>query len=145
MEDKTKKMKLWEHLEELRFTLFKILGVLCITTALSFYFIDDIFHTLMKPVYILKFQKPEFNVDIIYTTPFEPVFITMKLAFLGGLILGLPAVILFIWSFISPGLRKKEKSAFYWFCAAGTLSFVVGVILGYLIVPTVLEMSITLF
>jgi sec-independent protein translocase protein TatC len=143
MKDKTKKMNLFEHLEELRWTLFKIIGSLAFTTLLSLYFIDYLYGALMRPVAILQEKQPDFNVEIIYSGPFDPVFIVMKTAFLGGVILALPIVLLFLWSFIAPGLKKSEKYAFLWICGAGTFSFLLGVVFGYFLVAPVLEILTT--
>ena len=38
---KDKKMELWEHLEELRIAVFKIIAALTCTTVLSFYFVNQ--------------------------------------------------------------------------------------------------------
>jgi sec-independent protein translocase protein TatC len=93
----------------------------------------------MRPVAILQQSHPEFKVKIIYSSPFDPVFIVMKIAFLGGIILGIPFIILFLWSFISPALKKREHYAFFWICGAGSFFFLAGVVLGYLAVTPLLK------
>jgi len=133
------KMQLWEHLEELRVTIFKIIAVVSCTTMISFYFVQELYDVLMRPVSILQRTHPEFNVRIIYGGPFEPVFVVMKIAFLGGILLAFPFIILFLWSFISPALKKREHYAFFWVCGSGSFFFGGGVILGYFSVSPLLK------
>ncbi len=138
MKKEKKKMQLWEHLEELRVAIFKIIGTLTCTTILSFYFVDLLYAALMRPVAILRQAHPEININIIYSGPFDPVFVVMKIAFLGGVILGFPFVMLFLWSFLAPALKRREHHAFLWVCGAGSFSFACGIALGYFSVAPIL-------
>jgi sec-independent protein translocase protein TatC len=138
-EREEKKMQLWEHLEELRITLFKIIGAITCTTIVSFYFVQQLYDALMRPVSLLQQAHPEFQVKVIYSGPFDPVFVVMKIAFLGGILLGFPLVMLFLWSFIAPALKKREHHAFFWICGTGSFSFAAGVTLGYFSVAPILN------
>ena len=124
-------------------TIFKIVGVLTCTTILSAYFVKTFYMLLMRPVSIIQAKHPEVAVEKVLSGPFEAVLIKMKMAFLGGLIAGFPLILFFIWTFISPGLRKKEYHLLLWICGAGTLSFVIGVVCGYFLVPPILDILLT--
>jgi sec-independent protein translocase protein TatC len=138
MTDKIKDMQIWEHLEELRWTVFKIIGLLLLTTVISLFFINDILKLFYLPINIIKQNNPEIVVQTILTSPFDGVMIKMKTSFLIGLIAGFPFVLYFLWAFVKPGLQNNEKNAFTWICLFGTFSFVIGIVCSYLlIIPTI--------
>ena len=139
MGKKEKKMELWEHLEELRIAVFKIIATLTCTTVLSFYFVNELYDALMRPVALLQRTHPEFGIRIIYSGPFDPVFVVMKIAFLGGVILGFPLVMFFVWSFIAPAMKRDEYHAFLWVCGVGSFFFACGSVLGYFSVAPLLR------
>ena len=134
-----KELLLWEHLEELRWTLFKLIIVLFITTAISFFFINEILVILTLPIDTLAADNPNFEIKMIMTSPFDGIMIKMKTAFLGGLIIGTPFTLYFLWTFISAGLKKNEGKAFIWICTIGTISFIFGVVCGYFLITPVLN------
>lgn len=142
----SKKMELWEHLEELRWVIFKLMAVLLLTTILSAFFIDDILKIIMLPIEELAKTHPNYTIEQIMTSPFDGIMIKMKVAFLGGFIIGFPFILYFLWSFIAPALKEVESKAFIWICSSGTISFLIGVVFGYLLInPTLqilLEMGI---
>jgi sec-independent protein translocase protein TatC len=131
MENKQKKLHLWEHLEELRWVMFKIITALMVTTGASIFLVDSVYETLTRPLMILQTTHPEFHIKQVLTSPFDPVIIKFKLALLCGIVLGFPIVTLLLWRFISPGLKKNENSAFIAVSSLGSFSFAVGVTCGY--------------
>ncbi len=74
---------------------------------------------------------------------YSPIFIAMKICFLGGLGISLPAILYFIGGFVVPGLTPKEKRVFFPGCIAATLLFVAGASMTYLfILPVSLAFTI---
>ncbi len=57
---------------------------------------------------------------------YSPIFIAMKICFLGGLGLLLPLIFYFLGSFVTPGLTFKEKKVFFPGCLAATFLFLAG-------------------
>lgn len=57
---------------------------------------------------------------------YSPIFIAMKICFLGGLGLSLPFILYYIGGFVTPGLTSKEKRIFFPGCLAATFLFLVG-------------------
>lgn len=57
---------------------------------------------------------------------YSPIFIAMKICFLGGLGLSLPFILYHIGGFVTPGLTLKEKKIFFPGCLAATFLFLVG-------------------
>ena len=74
---------------------------------------------------------------------YSPIFIAMKICFLGGLGISLPAILYFIGGFVVPGLTPKEKRVFFPGCIAATFLFVAGASMTYLfILPVSLAFTI---
>ena len=57
---------------------------------------------------------------------YSPIFIAMKICFLGGLGLSLPFILYFVGGFVTPGLTIKEKRIFFPGCLAATFLFLAG-------------------
>ena len=62
------------------------------------------------------------------------VFFYLKLALVGGLFLGSPAIFYQIWKFVAPGLYKHEKRVLLPFAALASLCFVGGALFCYYVV-----------
>lgn len=62
---------------------------------------------------------------------YSPIFIAMKICFLGGIGISLPMILYFVGSFVVPGLTKEEKKVFFPGCVAATLLFVAGASMTY--------------
>ena len=121
-------MSLWQHLEELRWTLFKILGVVLAATGVGIFYVDPILEILISPLKELILKS---SVTLNQAGPFDGVMIKMKVGILAGVVVSIPVVILLLWSFISPGLKKRERDSFWWIFSSITILFLGGVIGGY--------------
>ena len=49
------------------------------------------------------------NDEAIYTSPTEGLTVPLKISAVVGLVIALPVVLWQVWSFVSPGLRPKER------------------------------------
>ena len=136
-DDKT--MSLWDHLEDLRWTIFKSGAAVAVTTGLVAFKVNEILEVILRPIAQLREKYPDVRLEETLSGPFDGVLIKLKLSLLLGVVLGFPFVILFFWSFVSPGLKKNERKAFVWICGAGSLFFTVGVVCGYLLVYPMLS------
>ncbi len=125
-EEKT--MSLWEHLEELRWAIFKIMCVILAATGLGLFYVDPVLEILIAPLRELILKS---SVTINQAGPFDGVMIKMKVGILAGVVVSLPFVILLLWSFISPGLKQRERDSFWWIFSSITILFISGVIAGY--------------
>ena len=57
---------------------------------------------------------------------YSPIFIAMKICFLGGLGISLPFILYFVGGFVTPGLTFSEKKIFFPGCLAATILFLAG-------------------
>ena len=62
---------------------------------------------------------------------YSPIFIAMKICFLGGIGISLPLILYFVGSFVVPGLTKDEKKVFLPGCIAATILFIAGASMTY--------------
>ena len=124
--DLEKHMSFWDHLEELRWTLLRCLAALFIATGIGFVFTSAIYGVLQRPLSSLGGR-----VELVFSGPLDAFLIRLKLAVLTGVILALPFMLAFIWRFVAPGLRGRERSVIWGAVAAGTVFFCVGAVFGY--------------
>lgn len=123
-------MPFLEHLEELRWRIFWSLLAIAIGAgigfALVYYF--PVLEWLLAPV---RAARNDPNLRLIYLSPADPFFITLKLGIAAGVILALPVVVYQIWSFLSPALEKDERRAIVPALYLGLVLFMAGVAMGY--------------
>jgi sec-independent protein translocase protein TatC len=77
---------------------------------------------------------------LVFTTPTEAFWVTIKTAFYGGLILAFPGFIYEVWAFVSPGLYREERRSVLLWVGGGSLFFLSGVAFSYWVaLPTALH------
>ncbi len=126
-----KKMSFVDHLEELRWVIVKSLAIIIVFSITSFMFSE-------KLVEILTAPYPE--AKLIALSPMEPFTVRLNLSVFMGIILSLPVIIYQFWSFVAPGLLKKEKKFVPWIIFLTILCFLTGAIFCYyIIIPNALR------
>jgi sec-independent protein translocase protein TatC len=91
----------WDHVEDLRMHLLRMLIGLAIGVGISFYFTLPLMEFLAGPVGGLE------NLQAIQVT--EELGVFMRVALMSGLALMLPYLAFEIWLFAAPGLNSREK------------------------------------
>ncbi len=125
---------LLDHLIELRTRLVRSIMALGLAFCFCFYFADDIFAFLVKP---LTAAFPPGQGKLIYTKLYEAFFVEIKVALFAAFCLSFPIIANQIWAFVAPGLYAKEKKAFLPFLFATPVLFTAGAALAYYVVmPT---------
>ena len=122
-------MPFLEHLEELRWRIFKAAGALVIGTFVGFYLIYrfDVLKLVVDPV--IPFL--EGDQELIFLNPVTPFFFILKTSLLVGILLALPIVLYQVWGFLSPALEKKEKRVIVPSLYGGLILFALGALLAY--------------
>jgi len=122
------------HLIELRRRLVWALSATGLGTALCFYFAQDIYGFLVRP--LAHAMGDGDSQRLIYTGLTEAFFTYMKVAFFAGVFLTFPVILAQIWIFIAPALYKNEKKVFLPFLiATPVLFFIGGAFVYYLVLP----------
>lgn len=122
---------LLDHLIELRRRLLWSICALLVAFAISFYFAEDIFSFLVRP---LTDAFGDGEGKLVYTKLYEAFFVEIKVAFFAAFVLAFPVVSNQLWAFVAPGLYAEEKRAFLPFLVATPLLFALGAALAYYVV-----------
>ncbi len=131
---KLKEMSLIDHITELRKRLLWSFVYLIIVFIICFYFAENLFAFLAKP--LVSLLDTENGQGFIYTALQEAFFTELKIAFFFALFFSFPLIAIQIWKFIAPGLYANEKTAFLPFLiATPVLFFVGGSMVYYIIAP----------
>ncbi len=128
------KMPLLDHLIELRRRLvYAILGFIVAFFA-CFYVADELFNFLVAP--LADLWEGEENRRLIFTALHEKFFTNIKVAFFAAAFISFPLVAGQFWTFVAPGLYKKEKRALIPFMVATPVLFLAGgALVYYLVMP----------
>ena len=125
---------LLDHLIELRTRLMRIIAALLVAFGVCFYFANDIFGFLVRP---LTQAFPPGQGKLIYTQLYGAFFVNVKVALFAAFLVCFPVIANQLWAFVAPGLYAKEKRAFLPFLLATPILFTTGAALAYFVVmPT---------
>ncbi len=128
-----------DHFHELKVRLAIIIMFFLCSLALSYYYSDSIYQFLLEPLEIY-FRKHNLQREIIYTGLSEAFFTYLKLSCYVAIILTFPIFIFQIYRFISPGLKKNEKSFIKPILIFAPILFVSGILLVYYyVLPSVFD------
>jgi sec-independent protein translocase protein TatC len=131
-------MPFLDHLEELRWRILKSLVAVVVGTLAGWLIVEyaDVIGWLMRPIVPLL---PDGKLK--FTSPTEPFLITLKFAFVLGLLIASPVVIYQIWAFLAPALYDREKRMIVPALSVGVVLFLTGAGIAYQwLLPHVLGM-----
>src|SRR5712692_4755747 len=123
-------MTLVEHLEELRWRVFKSAIAIVVLSIGAFIFRYQILQFLTYP---LPKSADALGGKPIVTGVAEGFTVYLKLSFAVGFLLALPVILYQVWAFISPGLFEREKKNAVPFIIIGLVLFVAGISLGFIV------------
>ena len=129
MPEKSDEMTIWGHLEELRKRLLYSLIALVVGMVIAVIFSDFLLMLVSRPIggfeNLLSIQVTE-NLSVYF-----------RITMLGGFIIALPFILIQLILFVSPGLKKTERSWLFRAIPLATLLFCGGVLFAYFIMlPT---------
>ncbi|MEM6326868.1 MAG: twin-arginine translocase subunit TatC [Bacteroidota bacterium] len=136
-------MPFLDHLEELRWRIFKGLGGVLVCVVACLFFTDWILDTiLLGPTRADFFMYDTLRLSAVDIALQNRTITGQFFAFFGtvlavGLVLGSPIVLYQAWKFIEPALYPKEKEGMRFAAAFATFFFVLGVSFGYLIITPI--------
>lgn len=133
-------LSLRDHLLELRQRLKWAVIWLGVGFCASYYWSQQIFHFLMRPVFA---ALPEGERALHFSSSLEPFMIYLKVGLYAGLFVASPLIFWQIWLFVAPGLYRKERRKVAPFVIVATLFFVGGAVFCYaVILPPAFEFLI---
>ena len=126
--EKSNKLSVKRHLDELRGRLVRSVVVIVICTALAFVFHQQILGLLMQPAAGFPISPTE---RPIYTELTEFISIAFKVSLLAGLVIALPYVLYQIIMFVAPGLTTPERRYLCILLPVSALAFFAGAVFGH--------------
>jgi sec-independent protein translocase protein TatC len=121
-------MPFLDHLEELRWRIFKVASALVVALGVGWYVVRRFRVTtlLVEPMgpYATEGKLHAFR-------PTTGFFLELKLALVVGLLLAFPVIVYQIWAFLAPALEKRERRVIVPSLYMGTILFAVGAALAY--------------
>jgi sec-independent protein translocase protein TatC len=161
MEKEEQEMSFWDHLEALRWTLFR--SVVAIVTIMVVVFcakgwVSDLIFApknssfymyrwldyIGQQLHISSLRFEDFNLKLINYELTGQFMVHLNIAFWLGVILAIPYIAYEVWRFVSPALYPNERNSIIWTFVSGGLLFFVGVVISYsLIFPIAIRFFYT--
>lgn len=142
-----KEMSFVEHLEELRWTIFRSLLYMIVIAILVFSFKSFVFNKIIFAVLDENFptyrflcwlgdkfcvNPPELNISTRKMA--EQFMVHFKVAFVLGFVVAFPLIIWEIWKFVAPGLKTEERKYSSSVIITGGLLFFAGVLFSFFVI-----------
>lgn len=130
------KQTIVEHLTELRKRIIISVLAVIITSVLSYIYIDTLLDFIVQPASGLEF---------IYLSPPELFLAYLEISFITGMILASPVILLQIWIFIKPGLKKHERKYLLFALFMGMIFFLIGASFAYyMVIPLAINFFVAM-
>ena len=129
----------WDHLDELRGVIVRVLVVTVIGASVAFCLKDELFAIVLAPrssdfiTYQLLGVEP-FCVHLMNIGLTEQFMVHLKTAFYAGILVTSPYIIYQLFRFVSPALYDNERKYATLLCFSGYLMFILGTALNYLLI-----------
>src|SRR6266853_2677138 len=120
-----------DHLEDLRWTLIKMISVLMGGMTASFIFRKWLFNVMTDPLRVISSKPTDV---LIFTGPADSIMVSLTLAFYAGIIITFPLLLFFLLEFVLPALTRKEKKYVLPGILTGFVLFIAGVFACYRVV-----------
>ena len=129
----------WDHLEELRRVLFRVVGVVVALMLVTFCFKEEMFGIVLAPqqdnFLLYRWLGVEsFSVQLINTQLASQFITHMKVACYAGILLASPYIIYQLFRFVSPALYANERRYVAKVTVWGYVLFMMGVLLNYFLI-----------
>ncbi len=134
-------MPFLDHLEELRWRVLYSLLAIVVATLVGWFIVErvDVLGMLIRPIAPLL---PDGKLR--FTSPTEPFFITLKFAFVLGVLLASPIIGYQIWAFLAPALYERERRMVMPALSVGVLLFLAGASAAYFwVLPRALQVLLS--
>lgn len=132
-------MTFWDHLDEMRGMLVRIILLVLVAGVGTFFLKDQLFQIVLAPtssdfvMYRLIGTEP-FALKLINTELTELLFVHLKLSIYAGLLVVSPYVLYLLFGFVSPALYEREKHYAVWIVSSAYFMFMVGTIANYFVI-----------
>ena len=138
METREGEMSFWDHLEELRGTLFRSLVSVVVLSVVFLFIREYLFKAVLWPTTadfpLYRWLHLDMGMQLVNIEVTAQFFVHLKVAILCGLVLAFPYIVYELWKFIAPALYDREKKAVRTAFSLSSFLFYLGTAVGYAIV-----------
>ncbi|MBQ8714746.1 MAG: twin-arginine translocase subunit TatC [Prevotella sp.] len=129
----------WDHLDELRSSLLRMLCAVVLFGITAFCLKDELFAIVLAPrssdfITYRLLGAEAFDIHLMNTGLTEQFMIHMRTAMYAGLLVASPYILYELFRFVSPGLYQDERRYAVWIVGAAYVMFVVGTLINYFVV-----------
>lgn len=129
----------WDHLDELRGCIIRILCAVVIFAVLAFCFKDLLFSIVLAPrssdfITFRVLGVEPFSISLMNTGLTEQFMIHLRVACYAGLLAAMPYVVYQLFGFVSPALYDNERRYAVRVVSASYLMFMLGTLVNYFLV-----------
>ena len=129
----------WDHLDELRGTLIRIICAVVLFGIVAFLLKDELFSIVLAPrssdfITYRLLGTEDFSIHLMNIGLTEQFMIHMKTAIYAGLLVASPYILYELFRFVSPGLYDNERHYAVWIVGAAYLMFLIGTLVNYFVV-----------
>jgi sec-independent protein translocase protein TatC len=147
-------MSLTEHLAELRMRIIRAGLAVLIGAIVVIAFYDRIMGWMLRPYVNLCERKPagfcgvsfdetSGEATLFILDPIEGLATRLRVAFYGGMVLGMPVVLWQTWKFVVPALHKHERRYAFGFVISTVALFLLGCVIAFTTLERALEFLIS--
>ena len=129
----------WDHLDELRSRIIRVLLIIVISTVVAFLLKEPLFNVVLAPrssefVSYRLLGVSAFSIHLINTGLTEQFMVHMRTSLYMGVLLASPYIIYEMFRFVSPGLYDNERRYALWIVGSAYVMFILGTLLNYFLV-----------
>ena len=135
----TGEMTFWDHLEDLRKCIFRVLGVSASAVVVLFFFKNFLFDSLIlapskSDFFLYQMLGTDFSMTLVNIEVAAQFLIHIRITLICAFIVTFPFIVYELWRFIAPALYENEKRLVKGAFAFASLLFYLGVAVGYALV-----------
>ena len=129
----------WDHLDELRTVIIRILVITAIAAVAAFCLKEELFAVVLAPrssdfiTYRVMGVEP-FCINLMNTGLTEQFMIHLRTALYAGVLVALPYILYQLFRFVSPALYDHERRYATLLVGSGYMMFMMGTLLNYLLI-----------
>ena len=129
----------WDHLDELRSRIIRVLLIIVVSTVVAFLLKEPLFNVVLAPrssefVSYRLLGVSAFSIHLINTGLTEQFMVHMRTSLYMGVLLASPYIIYEMFRFVSPGLYDNERRYALWIVGSAYVMFILGTLLNYFLV-----------
>ncbi len=132
-------LSFWDHLEELRSTLIRIIIATAVASAIAFSFKETLFDIILAPhrndfITYRLLQAEDFKISLMNVGLTEQFLVHVKAAFGIGVLIISPYILFLLFRFISPALYDNERKWGTGIVCGGYAMFMIGTLVNYFLI-----------